>query len=226
MTVGIDPTSAFAAQMIIPTQNVVNTWNGRLPTTGNLNPTGVGAGQVDYESTLLHEMEHSLGLAHVNAATRSGLAGASRNFTKATDSANNVFDINPGTDGIIGSPTISAATTRTSIISGSPITTLLRPILASSTAPPIAAIWRTCRSAILIRERRPCGRRGARLRQHRSGYAARHFQRQDPAHARRRPTRDHDDGDFISIPALTGRSTKNRTSRSARPAHWRRSHLG
>jgi hypothetical protein len=103
VTVGIDPTSAFAAQMIIPTQNVVNTWNGRLPTTGNLNPTGVGAGQVDYESTLLHEMEHSLGLAHVNAATRSGLAGASRNFTKATDSANNVFDINPGTDGIIGS---------------------------------------------------------------------------------------------------------------------------
>jgi len=103
VTVGIDPTSAFAAQMIIPTQNVVNTWNGRLPTTGNLNPTGVGAGQVDYESTLLHKMGHSLGLAHVNAATESGLAGANRNFTKATDRANNVFDINPGTDGIIGS---------------------------------------------------------------------------------------------------------------------------
>ena len=103
VTVGIDPTSAFAAQMVIPTQNVLNTWNGRLPTTGNLNPAGIGAGQVDFESTLLHEMGHSLGLAHVNAASESGLTGANQNYTKATDGADNTFNINPGTDGIIGS---------------------------------------------------------------------------------------------------------------------------
>jgi uncharacterized protein (TIGR03382 family) len=103
ISVGIDPTSAFAAQMIIPTQNVVNTWNGLTPTTGNLNSSGISGSQVDYESTLLHEMGHSLGLSHVNAATESGLSGSNRNYTKATDGADNVFNINAGVDGIIGS---------------------------------------------------------------------------------------------------------------------------
>lgn len=103
ITVGIDPTSAFAAQMIIPTQNVVNTWNGLLPTTGNLNSIGISGSQVDYESTLLHEMGHSLGLAHVNAATESGLTEPNRNYTKATDGADNVLNLNAGADGIRGS---------------------------------------------------------------------------------------------------------------------------
>jgi len=39
----------------------------------------------------------------VNAATESGLAGANRNFTKATTGTNGVFDLNAGGDGIIGS---------------------------------------------------------------------------------------------------------------------------
>ncbi len=103
ITVGIDPTSTFAAQMIIPTQNVVNTWNGLLPTTGNLNSVGISGTQVDYESTLLHEMGHSLGLAHVNLSTESGLTEPNRNYTKSTNGANNVFDLNVGVDGIRGS---------------------------------------------------------------------------------------------------------------------------
>ena len=103
VSVGIDPTSSFAAQMLIPTQNVVNTWNGKLPTTGNLIPGGIGAGQVDFESVLLHEVGHAIGLAHTNAASESGLAGAAQNYTRATDGANNVFNVNPGPDGIIGS---------------------------------------------------------------------------------------------------------------------------
>jgi hypothetical protein len=70
ITVGIDTTSDFAVDMIILTQNVVNSWNGLLPTTGNLNSIGISGTQVDYESTLLHEMGHSLGLAHVNAGDR------------------------------------------------------------------------------------------------------------------------------------------------------------
>ncbi|MBK17452.1 MAG: hypothetical protein CMM52_01255 [Rhodospirillaceae bacterium] len=103
VTVGIDPTSAFAAQMVIPTQNVVNTWNGLAPTTGNLNPSGISGSQVDFESTLLHEVGHSLGIAHPNAASESGLSGSAQNYTKATDGANDVFEVNAGADGIIGS---------------------------------------------------------------------------------------------------------------------------
>ena len=103
ISVGIDPTSAFAALMVIPTQNVVNTWNGLLPTTGNLNSVGISGTQIDYESTLLHEMGHSLGLAHVNLSTESGLTEPNRNYTKSTDGANNVFNLNAGVDGIRGS---------------------------------------------------------------------------------------------------------------------------
>jgi hypothetical protein len=106
VSVGIDPTSANAASMVISTQNVISTWNGLVPTTGNLilgAANNIPSGQVDFESVLLHEMGHSLGLSHVNAATESGLAGADRNYTKATDGANNVFDLNDGADNVRGS---------------------------------------------------------------------------------------------------------------------------
>lgn len=103
VSVGIDATSAFATQMQISVANVVNTWNGKTATTGNLDVGGIGFSQVDFESTLLHEVGHSLGLAHVNAATESGLTGNNRNFTKAEVGTNGVLDINAGGDGIIGS---------------------------------------------------------------------------------------------------------------------------
>ncbi len=102
ISVGIDPTSTFAAQMVIPTQNVVNTWNGLVPTTGNISSAGIGASQVDFESTLLHEMGHSLGLAHTNLGVQTGVSGSNTNYTISTDGANNTFDFNPGADGIIG----------------------------------------------------------------------------------------------------------------------------
>jgi hypothetical protein len=57
----------------------------------------------DFESVLLHEVGHATGLAHVNAASESGLVGADQDYTKATDGANNVFDINAGIDGVRGS---------------------------------------------------------------------------------------------------------------------------
>lgn len=106
ITVGIDPTSANATQMLVSGQNVVNTWNGLVPTTGNLvlgGANNIPVGFVDFESALLHELGHSLGLAHNNAATESGLVGADRNYTKATDGADNTFNLDAGGDGVIGS---------------------------------------------------------------------------------------------------------------------------
>lgn len=102
ISVGIDPTSANAAAMAISVQNIVNTFNGLGVTTGNLaalsDPT-----TIDFESVALHELGHSLGLAHVNAASESGLSGANLNYTKATNGSNNVFDLNAGVDTVIGS---------------------------------------------------------------------------------------------------------------------------
>jgi len=103
ISVGVDPTSAHAAQMLTSTQNVVNTWNALTPTTGNLVPGAIPNTMVDFESVLLHEMGHAISLAHVNAATESGLPAALRDYTKATDGANNVFNLNAGVDAVIGS---------------------------------------------------------------------------------------------------------------------------
>jgi hypothetical protein len=102
----IVPNSANAAAMAIPVQNNINIYNRLQPTTGNLVSGGnnnIPSGQIDFESVALHELGHCIGLAHVNAASESGLSGNNQNYTKATDGSNNLFDINPGADGIIGS---------------------------------------------------------------------------------------------------------------------------
>ena len=102
----IAPGSANTAAMEIPIQNNINIYNRLQPTTGNLVKGGnnnLSSGQVDFESVALHEFGHCLGLAHVNAASESGLTGNNQNYTKATDGINNLFDISAGADGIIGS---------------------------------------------------------------------------------------------------------------------------
>jgi hypothetical protein len=65
--------------------------------------TDIPSGQVDFESTLLHEVGHCIGLAHPNHATESGLAEPSRNGTKSAVGANGVFDQGAGADGLHGS---------------------------------------------------------------------------------------------------------------------------
>lgn len=102
----IDPASPNAAQMVNSIQNNINIYNQMLPTTGNLklgSGNNVPTGALDFESIALHEIGHCLGMAHINAASESMLSGNNQNYTKATDGANNVFDINPGPDGKIGS---------------------------------------------------------------------------------------------------------------------------
>jgi uncharacterized protein (DUF1330 family) len=108
LTVGIciSPASVNSAQMEISVQNIVNTFNSQTVSTGNLlrgANNNIPANFYDFESVTLHEVGHCIGLAHVNASSESGLTGVDANYTKATNGANNVFNINPGPDGIIGS---------------------------------------------------------------------------------------------------------------------------
>ena len=100
------PSGATLNDLVAPVQNSIATWNQLQPTLGNVLLSGannIPAGQIDFESVALHELGHCIGLAHVNAASESGLAGNDQNYTKATDGPNDAFDINPGPDGVIGS---------------------------------------------------------------------------------------------------------------------------
>lgn len=83
-------------------RNIIAVYNRMQPTTGNLR-LSVHNQEIDFESVALHEVGHCIGKGHVNAATESGLGGSNQNYTKATDGINNVFDINDGTDNVIGS---------------------------------------------------------------------------------------------------------------------------
>jgi hypothetical protein len=106
VTVCVDPTSPYAAQMAIPAQNVAATWNALAATTRNVRSGGantIPSGQLDFESVALHEVGHCLGLAHPNLASESGLVGADRNFTKATNGADGSYDLGIGGDGVRGS---------------------------------------------------------------------------------------------------------------------------
>ncbi len=102
ISVGIDPTSDYATDMEFSVKNIVSVYNNLKVTTGNI-ASGAGNNFYDFESVALHELGHALGISHPNASTESGLTGNDRNYTKSTDGADNSFNINSGTDNIIGS---------------------------------------------------------------------------------------------------------------------------
>ena len=102
----IAPSSPNAIAMEESVQNIVDTFNAMVPTTDNLKSgsnNNIPSGSIDFESVALHEVGHCLGMAHINAASESELSGNDQNYTKATDGVNNVFEINAGADGVIGS---------------------------------------------------------------------------------------------------------------------------
>lgn len=103
ITVGISPSSPHAGEMVTPVQNAVNAWNHLIPTQGNLENNSIPRNQFDFESVVLHELGHCMGLSHPNLASESGLAGPNRNYTRSAPGANLVFDIDDGADGVIGS---------------------------------------------------------------------------------------------------------------------------
>lgn len=102
----IVPGTANAASMEIPVQNAIDKLNLLVATEGNVrtgSDNDIANNQIDFESVFIHELGHCTGLAHINAASESGLSGNNTNYTKATDGANNTFDIDAGPDNVIGS---------------------------------------------------------------------------------------------------------------------------
>ena len=99
------PEGAQMTDLEIPVQNNLTIWNQLEATVGNVrrgSENNVGLNEFDFESVALHELGHCIGLAHVNAASESELEGADRNYTKATEGPNEVFDVDPGADGVRG----------------------------------------------------------------------------------------------------------------------------
>ena len=106
VSVCLDPASIELPNMEIPMRNVITIWNALQVTTGNLKlgeDSELEPGEVDWESTILHEIGHCIGLAHPNLATESGVPNAQHNYTKTTTGSNGSFDLDNGADNIIGS---------------------------------------------------------------------------------------------------------------------------
>ncbi len=102
----IDPASLNATDMEYSVQKIVAEYNQLTPTLGNVllgGANNIPSGAIDFQSVALHEVGHCLGLAHVNAASESGLIANQQNYTKATDGADNELNLNAGADGVIGS---------------------------------------------------------------------------------------------------------------------------
>ncbi len=106
VSVCINPASDDLASLEAPVQNIVATWNALAPTTGNVvlgGSNNVPSGQMDWESVVLHEVGHCLGLAHPNLASESLLPEPTRNHTKTTKGTDDLFNTGAGPDTVIGS---------------------------------------------------------------------------------------------------------------------------
>ena len=102
----ISAASESQGDMLVSLLNTIRVWNERQFASPNVFLGGsndIPSGQIDFESTLVHEVGHCIGLAHPNLATESGLPAADRDYTKAAQGPNGSYDLDPGPDGIKGS---------------------------------------------------------------------------------------------------------------------------
>lgn len=109
LEVCIATTSGNLAEMEQSVKNMVAVYNEMRPTTGNTwtDSASLGgtlpSGSIDFESTALHELGHCLGMGHVNLASESGVAESDENYTKSTKGTDLAYNLNAGSDVIIGS---------------------------------------------------------------------------------------------------------------------------
>ncbi len=106
VNVCIDPASSVTAPLELPTKNVINTWNNLTMVSPNIflgGANNIPSGQLDWESTVLHEVGHCIGLAHPNLGGQTGVTGNNTDYTATTKGSNNTFAFGAGADGIIGS---------------------------------------------------------------------------------------------------------------------------
>ncbi|QOC22133.1 hypothetical protein IC757_14070 [Wenzhouxiangella sp. AB-CW3] len=104
ISVCIHPDSESKTELEIPVRNSITVWNQFTPTQGNVNRPDpeLDVSEVDAESVLLHEVGHCIGLAHPNLASESGLSGSDAHYAKTLEGPNDVYDLDPGADQVIG----------------------------------------------------------------------------------------------------------------------------
>ncbi len=108
ITIGIRPGSQYANEMRLALLRALGTWTDLGPTAGNLDfDSDLPSGQTDFESIVLHEIGHVLGLDHPNLVDVYGPGSPRRDFAYSGRGLDSTFatviGTNDGTDDIAGS---------------------------------------------------------------------------------------------------------------------------